>query len=78
MNPLYDKGDDRIPTMDLYQRLLGEREQEQPKGHPMLRHFIERGVHSPGEGMYFRSLQYKYPEEYERLMLERVQQKLFR
>jgi hypothetical protein len=64
--------------MGLYQRLLEERERELPKGHPAMRFFIERGVHSPGEGMYFRSLQYKYPEEYERLMLERVQQKLFR
>ena len=44
----------------------------------MLRHFVEIGVHSPGEVMWFASLKYKYPEVYERLMMEKTQQKLFR
>ena len=66
--------------MDLYQRLLEEREPSDPGEdvHPMLRHFIERGVHSPGEGMWFASLKRKYPHEYTRLMMEKAQQKLFR
>jgi hypothetical protein len=77
MNPLR-KGDDKISDMGLYQRLLEEREQETPKDHPMLRHFIERGVHSSGEGFWFKSLRSKYPEEYVRLMMEKTQQTLFR
>jgi hypothetical protein len=44
----------------------------------MIRHFIERGVHSPGEGMWFASLKRRYPQEYARLMMEKAQQKLFR
>jgi hypothetical protein len=64
--------------MGLYQRLLEEREQEEPKGHTMLQHFIEKGVHSPGEGMLFASLKRKFPIEYERLMLGKTQQQLLR
>jgi hypothetical protein len=40
--------------------------------------FESHGVHSPGEGMWFKSLQYTYPEEYERLMLGKTEQKLLR
>jgi hypothetical protein len=66
--------------MGLYQRLLEERERLDPGDdvHPILRHFIERGVHSPGEGFRFKSLRSKFPEDYRRLMEEKYQENLFR
>jgi hypothetical protein len=70
--------DDKIPAMGFYQRLLEERDRRLPtSGHPMLRHFIERGVHSPGEGLWFKSLQFRFPEEYRRLLEEKYQENLF-
>jgi hypothetical protein len=42
----------------------------------MLREFVRRGPRSQGEGMWFRSLQYRYPEEYRHLMEVKYQRRL--
>ena len=65
--------------MDLYEQILKERAEEGYRRDvlPMLRHYVENGARSMGDGMRFASLKRRYPEDYEYLMEEKVQRRLF-
>jgi hypothetical protein len=60
----------------LYERLLHEATGRDPAD-PVLRFYVERGVHDPGSAMRFHSLKKKHSADYERLLEERRQDKLF-
>ena len=66
-------------VLGLYERILKERAEEGYRRDvlPMLRYYVENGAKSMGDGMRFTSLKRRYPEDYEYLMEEKVQRRLF-
>ncbi len=60
----------------LYERVLREATGRDP-AHPVLRFYVEHGVHDMGSAMRFLSLKRKNPRAYARLLEERRQGKLF-
>ena len=65
--------------MGIYEKIMRERTKEGYRRdvHPMLRYYVENGARSMGDGMRFASLKRKYREDYEWLLEEKVQDKLF-
>ena len=60
----------------LYQWLLREAPGRDP-AHPVIAFYMGKGVHDTGSAMRFHSLKRKHPRDYEWLLEERRQDKLF-